>query len=72
MLMQTMTIQYNPSNALVQPIIELIQQVKGIKIISRSDEYVPTKETLAAMKEARTADLKTYSDVKEMMNDILG
>jgi hypothetical protein len=71
MLMQTMTIQYNPSNALVQPIIELIQQVKGIKIISRSDEYVPTKETLAAMKEARTADLKTYSDVKEMMNDIL-
>lgn len=70
--MQTMTIQYNPSNALVQPIIELIQQVKGIKIISRSDEYVPTKETLAAMKEARTADLKTYSDVKVMMNDILG
>ena len=69
--MRTMTIQYNPSNALVQPIIELIQQVKGIKIISRSDEYVPTKETLAAMKEARTADLKTYSDVKEMMNDIL-
>ena len=69
--MQTMTIQYNPSNALVQLIIELIQQVKGIKIISRSDEYVPTKETLAAMKEARTADLKTYSDVKEMMNDIL-
>ena len=70
--MQTMTIQYNPANALVQPIIELIQQVKGIKIISRSDEYVPTKETLAAMKEARTADLKTYSDVKVMMNDILG
>lgn len=69
--MQTMTIQYNPTNELVQPIIELIQRVKGIKIISRSDEYVPTKETLAAMKEARTADLKTYSDVKEMMNDIL-
>ena len=69
--MQTMTIQYNPANALVRPIIELIQQVKGIKIISRSDEYVPTKETLAAMKEARTADLKTYSDVQSMMNDIL-
>ena len=66
-----MTIQYNPANALVRPIIELIQQVKGIKIISRSDEYVPTKETLAAMKEARTADLKTYSDVQSMMNDIL-
>ena len=69
--METMTIQYNPANALVRPIIELIQQVKGIKIISRSDAYVPTKETLAAMKEARSGDLKTYSDVKEMMNDIL-
>ena len=70
--METMTIQYNPTNALVQPIIALIQQVKGIKIISRSDEYVPTKETLDAMKEAQSEDLKTYSDVKEMMNDILG
>ena len=72
MLMRTMTIQYNPANALVQPIIELIQQVKGIKIISCSDEYVPTKETLAAMKEARNGDLKTYSDVDVMLKDILG
>lgn len=70
--METMTIQYNPSSLLVQPIIELIQQVKGIKIISRSDQYIPTKETLAAMKEAREEDnLKTYSSVDEMMTDIL-
>ena len=70
--MQTMTIQYNPANALVRSIIELIQQVKGIKIISCSEEYVPTKETLAAMKEARNGDLKTYSDVDTMLKDILG
>ena len=70
--METMTIQYNPTNLLVQPIIELIQQVKGIRIISRSDQYIPTKETLAAMKEAREGNLKTYSSVDEMMNDILG
>ena len=69
--METMTIQYNPSNSLVQPIIQLIQRVKGIKIISRSDEYIPTKETLAAMKEAREGNLKTYSSVDEMMADIL-
>ena len=67
-----MTIQYNPANALVRSIIELIQQVKGIKIISCSEEYVPTKETLAAMKEARNGDLKTYSDVDTMLKDILG
>ena len=72
MYMQTMTIQYNPANALVQPIIELIQQVKGIKIISRSDEYVPNEVTKAAMREAREGNLKTYSSVDEMMNDILG
>ena len=69
--METMTIQYNPANSLVQPIIELIQRVKGIKIISRSDQYVPTKETLAAMKEAREGNLKTYKSVQAMMDDIL-
>lgn len=69
--METMTIQYNPGNVLVRPIIELIQQVKGIKIVSRSDGYVPNAETLAAMKEAREGNLKTYSDVQTMLNDIL-
>ena len=70
--MQTMTIEYNPTNSLVQPIIQLIQQVKGIRIVSRSDVYVPNAETKAAMKEAREGDLKTYSSVDEMMQDILG
>ena len=71
-MMQTMTIEYNPANRLVQPIIELIQQVRGIKILSKSDRYEPNAETLAAMKEARTGDLKTYTDVDEMFKDILG
>ena len=71
LVMETMTIQYNPTNVLVRPIIELIQQVKGIKIVSRSDEFVPNAETLAAMKEAREGNLKTYSDVQEMLDDIL-
>ena len=67
-----MTIQYNPTSLLVQPIIELIQQVKGIKIISRTDTFVPNATTIAAMKEAREGNLKTYSDVDAMMKDILG
>ena len=69
--MATMTIQYNPASTIVRPIIELLQQMKGIKIISRSDAYVPNAETLAAIKEAREGNLKTYSDVHEMLNDIL-
>ncbi len=70
--MQTMTIEYSPTNRLVQPVIELIRQVRGIKILSESEKYEPNAETLAAMKEARTADLKTYTDVDEMFKDILG
>lgn len=65
-------IQYNPTSLLVQRVIELIQQVKGIKIISRSDEFVPNKETIAAMKEARKGNLKTYLDAQAMLKDILG
>lgn len=69
--METMTIQYNPASLLVQRVIELIQQVKGIKIISRSDEFVPNEETIAAMKEARVGNLNIYSDLQEMLSDIL-
>lgn len=72
MLMSTMTIEYNPTNALVQSVINMLQQVRGIRIVSRSDTYVPNAETKAAMKEAREGNLKTYSSVDEMMNDILG
>ena len=45
--------------------------MKGIKIIGRSDEYVPNEVTKAAMKEAREGNLKTYSSVDEMMEEIL-
>ena len=70
--MQTMTIEYNPTDRLVQSVIELIQQVKNIRIVSRTDEFEPNEETLAAMKEARTGNLKTYTNVDEMFKDILG
>lgn len=33
--------------------------------------FIPNAATIAAMKEAREGDLKTYSSVDEMMNDIL-
>ena len=40
MYMETMTIRYNPASSLVRPVIELLQQVKGIRIVSRSDASV--------------------------------
>ena len=36
-----------------------------------TDEYIPTKETLAAMKEAREGNLKTYNSVQGMMDDFV-
>ena len=66
-----MTIQYNPQSTLVRPVIELLHQVKGIRIISRSNAFEPNAATKAAMKEARSGNLKTYSDVKQMLNEIL-
>ena len=67
-----MTIEYNPTSKMVQPVIELLHQVRGIRIVSQSEKYEPNAETLAAMKEARTGNLKTYTDVDEMFKDILG
>ena len=70
--MATMTIKYDPDDALVQTVIQLIHQIKSIKILEDSEQFVPNATTIAAMEEARTADLKTYDNVQEMMNDILG
>ena len=41
------------------------------KEVIMTQTFVPNAKPKAAMKEARTADLKTYSNVKEMMADIL-
>ena len=70
--MATLTIQYNPSNTLVQPVIELIRRMKSIKILEDSTEYVPNKETLSAMKEARDGNTNHYDSVDEMFTKILG
>ena len=68
--METMTIQYNPANVYVKTLVSLIKQTKAIKIVE-AYEAVPNAETLAAMKEAREGNLKTYSNVRDMMSDIL-
>jgi hypothetical protein len=37
-----------------------------------TSQHLPNKETIAAMKEAREGNLKTYSDARAMLKDILG
>ena len=70
--METMTIRYNPANAVVMAAIELIKKIKAIKIVNDSTaEYVPNAATLAAAEEAKRGNLKSYSNVQALMNDIL-
>ena len=70
--METMTIRYNPANAVVMAAIELIKNIKAIKIVNDSrTEYVPNAATLAAAEEAKQGNLKSYSNVQDLMNDIL-
>ena len=70
--METMTIEYNPSNALVRPVIELIQQVKGIKIISRTAECVPNAETLEAIQDIKDGKVFHAQNTEDLFQQILG
>ena len=81
---QTLTFEYDPLSEVAQQLIALLRVSKEVKVIESpydpqfvkrvkraAKEPVQRVKTKVAMKEARSADLKTYSDVKEMMTDIL-
>ena len=69
---QTMTIEYNPSDSLVQSVIGLIQQVKNIRIVSRSDEDVPNAETLAAIQDIKEGKVYHAKNTDDLFQQILG
>ena len=71
-MMQTMTIEYNPADALVQSVIGLIQQVKKIRVVSRSDEYVPNAETLEAIKDVKEGRVYHAKNTEDLFQQILG
>ena len=70
--MQTMTIQYNPASRLVRPIIELIQQVKGIKVLSQSEKYEPDDETLEAVQDIKAGKVYHATSTDDLFQQILG
>ena len=69
--METLTIKYNPANALAMSVIELMQRIKGITIIPKQKTYKPNAKTVAAIKELRSGKCKRYKSADEMFNDIL-
>lgn len=71
-MMQTMTIEYNPADALVQSVIGLILQVKKIRVVSQSDEYVPNAETLEAIKDVKEGRVYHAKNTEDLFQQILG
>lgn len=69
-MMQTMTIEYNPADALVQSVIGLIQQVKKIRVVSQSDEYVPNAETLEAIKDVKEGRVYHAKNTEDLFQQI--
>ncbi len=68
--METITIKYNPANALAMSAIELLRRIKGITIVPQQKSYKPNAETVAAIKELRSGKCKRYKSADEMFNDI--
>jgi len=69
--METLTIKYNPANALAMSAVELLRRIKGITIVPQRKTYKPNAETVAAIKELRSGKCKHYKSADEMFNDIL-
>ncbi|MBQ7258788.1 MAG: hypothetical protein IJS57_02465 [Paludibacteraceae bacterium] len=67
-----MTIEYNPADALVQSVIGLILQVKKIRVVSQSDEYVPNAETLEAIKDVKEGRVYHAKNTEDLFQQILG
>ena len=69
---QTMTIEYNPSDTLVQSVIGLIHQVKKIRIISQTEEMSPNAETLAAIEDIKSGRVYHAKNTDDLFQQILG
>ena len=68
-IMETITIKYNPANALAMSAIELLQRIKGITIIPQQKTYKPNAETVAAIEEVRSGKCKHYKSADEMFDE---
>ena len=69
--METITVKYNPANALAMSAIELLQRITGVTIISQPKTYKPNAETVEAIEEVRSGKCKHYKSADEMFDDIL-
>ena len=70
--METLTIKYNPADAIVQSIIELMRKVQSIKIVEDSAEYVPNAETLEAVEDVKRGKVYHAKNTEDLFDQILG
>ena len=69
--METMTIQYNPSNEFVQNLMNLIRSTEMIKIIEDTALDKPNAETIEAFKDAEQGKMHHAKNVDELFEQIL-
>lgn len=71
-IMETVTIKYNPADAVAQAILDLIRKVKSITIVEDSSEYVPNKETLQAIEDIKNGKVYHAANADDLFKQILG
>ena len=70
--METLTIKYNPADALAISAIQLLQRIKSIKFVQSKEEYVPNAETLAAVDDIKRGKVYHAKNTDDLFKQILG
>ncbi len=70
--METITIKYNPADALALSAIQLLQRIKSIKVVKPNEEIVPNDETLKAVEDIKKGKVYHAKNTEELFQQILG
>ena len=70
--METLTIKYNPADALAMSAIQLLQRIKSIKFVQPKDEFVPNEETIAAIEDIKRGKVYHAKNTDDLFKQILG
>ena len=70
--METLTIKYNPTDALAVSAIQLLQRIKSIKLVQPKDEFVPNAETMTAIDDIKRGKVYHAKNTDDLFKQILG
>lgn len=70
--METLTIKYNPTDALAMSAIQLLQKIKSIQLVRPQEEYLPNSETLEAVEDIKRGKVYHARNTDDLFQQILG